>query len=57
MLNGMFLRMEIQLTMSIKIDHPDYPFGRVPGTLVIGVEPLQVSYAIGFYYSKKLMSR
>ena len=32
--------METLYTMITKNDHPDYPFGRVPRTLVIGVGPL-----------------
>jgi len=39
MLSGMFSDTGILYTTITKNDHPDYPFGRVPRTLVIGVEP------------------
>ncbi len=39
MQNGMFSDTGILYTMTTKNDHPDYPFGRVPRTLVIGVGP------------------
>ena len=42
MLSGMFSVMGILHTMITKNDRPDYPFGRVPGTLVIGVEPFYI---------------